>query len=90
MGHQRQLMIHGTAAWIAFALALAPQPKPADEVRLNNDSIERSTAEFDDLVPSGARIEVLATGFGWSEGPVWIRQGGYLLFSDVPANRIHR
>lgn len=83
-------MIHGTAAWIAFALALALQPKPAGEVRPNNGSIERSTAEFDDLVPSGARIEVLATGFGWSEGPVWIRQGGYLLFSDVPANRIHR
>jgi gluconolactonase len=35
-------------------------------------------------------IEVLGTGFTWSEGPVWIKQGGYLLFSDVPNNRIHR
>ncbi|CAA9498745.1 MAG: Gluconolactonase [uncultured Sphingomonas sp.] len=84
-------MVNGIAAWIALALALALQPKPAGELRSDNGSIERSAPELDDLVPSKARIEVLATGFGWSEGPVWIGQGGgYLLFSDVPANRIHR
>jgi gluconolactonase len=42
------------------------------------------------LLPPGARLEKLAEGFTWSEGPVWIRDGGYLLFSDVPANRIYR
>src|SRR5438309_9360863 len=42
------------------------------------------------LVPNGAAVQVLAEGFQWAEGPVWIAQGGYLLFSDVPKNRIYR
>lgn len=33
--------------------------------------------------------EELASGFGWSEGPVWIDEG-YLLFSDVPGNVVHK
>lgn len=37
-----------------------------------------------------AKVEVLASGFKWSEGPVWVKDGGYLLFSDVPANTIYR
>lgn len=45
----------------------------------------------DDLIEPGPQIEKLADGFHWSEGPVWIPDGaGYLLFSDVPQNRIHR
>ncbi|MFO0952774.1 MAG: SMP-30/gluconolactonase/LRE family protein [Isosphaeraceae bacterium] len=33
-------------------------------------------------------MERLADGFDWSEGPVWDRQGGFLLFSDVPMNTV--
>jgi gluconolactonase len=42
------------------------------------------------LITPGARVEKLAEGFTWAEGPVWIKDGGYLLFSDVPANRMYR
>ena len=52
--------------------------------------MERHTAQFTDLVPDGAVIERLADGFAWSEGPVWVRDGGYLLFSDIPNNTIFR
>lgn len=45
---------------------------------------------FEKLLPRDARIEVLASGFDWSEGPVWVKEGGYLLFSDVPKNRVHK
>lgn len=45
---------------------------------------------FEKLLPKSARIEVLASGFEWSEGPVWVRDGGYLLFSDVPKNKIYK
>jgi gluconolactonase len=31
-----------------------------------------------------------AGGYDWTEGPVWIKDGGYLLFSDIPPNQIHR
>lgn len=50
--------------------------------------IVRLDPAFDKLVPPGAKIEVLADGFEWSEGPVWIKDGGYLLFSDIPRNQI--
>ena len=52
--------------------------------------IVRDDPALDRLIGPDARIEKLAEGFTWSEGPVWIRNGGYLLFSDVPQNRIHR
>ena len=51
-------------------------------------SIERLDAAFDQLVPSDARIEVLAEGFEWSEGPVWVAKTKTLLFSDIPRNQI--
>lgn len=35
-------------------------------------------------------IERIATGFRWAEGPVYFRDGGYLLWSDIPNNRIMR
>src|SRR5215467_12280186 len=44
------------------------------------------------FVPADARIEKLAGGFGFVEGPIWVRTGntGYLLFSDIPANQIKK
>jgi gluconolactonase len=37
-----------------------------------------------------AAVERIATGFRWAEGPAYFRDGGYLLFSDIPNNRIMR
>jgi sugar lactone lactonase YvrE len=45
-------------------------------------------AKFNDIVPAGTTLEHLATGFSFTEGPVWC--GDYLLFSDIPQNRIIR
>lgn len=44
--------------------------------------------EIRQLVPEGAILEQVATGFGFTEGPIWC--GDYLLFSDIPQNRIVR
>jgi gluconolactonase len=52
--------------------------------------IIRKDPRFDKLVPADAKIEKLATGFKWTEGPVWIKDGGYLLFSDIPNNTINK
>jgi gluconolactonase len=51
-------------------------------------NIVRKDPRLDKLVPPGAQMEQLADGFDWSEGPVWIKDGGYLLFSDVPRNEV--
>ncbi|MCL1528080.1 SMP-30/gluconolactonase/LRE family protein [Xanthomonas nasturtii] len=45
---------------------------------------------FGAVVASDARIEKLTEGFTWSEGPAWVRNGGYLLFTDVPENKLYR
>jgi gluconolactonase len=45
---------------------------------------------LDKLIAPDAKIEVLASGYVWTEGPVWVRNGNYLLFSDVPANTIFK
>ncbi len=45
---------------------------------------------FENLIDMTSQIEVLGEGFKWSEGPAWVKDGGYLLFSDVPNNVIHK
>lgn len=51
-------------------------------------SIVRLDPRLDKLVPKDTVIEKIADGFAWVEGPVWDRKGGYLLFSDIPNNRV--
>lgn len=51
-------------------------------------SIERIDPALDEIIAPDARLEVLAEGFEWTEGPVWVSQGNYLLFSDIPNNSI--
>lgn len=45
---------------------------------------------FDKLVPATAKMEILAEGLKWTEGPVWIKDSSYLLFSDVKQNTVFK
>ena len=67
-----------------------PPPSPPRAEAMKALKIERLDPALDALVASDAAIEILADGYDWSEGPVWVKDGGYLLFSDVPQNVIHR
>jgi gluconolactonase len=74
-----------------FALILvANLAVAADPLPKTLGTIERKDPKFDDLIPKDAVIEVLAGGFVWSEGPVWVKSntGGHVLFSDIPKNMI--
>lgn len=53
-------------------------------------SIERIDAALDAIISNDAKIEVLAEGYTWSEGPVWIESQKMLLFSDVPNNTMYK
>jgi gluconolactonase len=53
-------------------------------------SIERLDPQLDQIIPPEATIDVLAQGYDWSEGPVWVQEHKMLLFSDVPANTIYK
>ena len=52
--------------------------------------LESLDPAFDELVPPQTEIEVIAEGFTWSEGPVWVPDQQCLLFSDVPRNVIYK
>lgn len=49
-------------------------------------SIERYSELVDSIIPPDAAIEILASGFSWSEGPLWLPEQEMLIFSDVPTN----
>jgi gluconolactonase len=63
-----------------------PLAVPPQEV---NVRVVRLDPALDRIVPANAKLFKLAEGFLFSEGPVWVRDGGYLLFSDPNANRIY-
>jgi len=47
--------------------------------------------EFSTVIDPQAKVQVVTSGFIWTEGPLWIREAtgpGYLLFSDIPRNSI--
>ena len=55
---------------------------------IHNIQIDVHNKAIHEIVPEGAMVEQIATGFDFTEGPVWC--GDYLLFSDIPNNRIVR
>ena len=73
--------------WVKSAtLDFYQAPEPGENV----GEVVRLDPALDAIVPTPARVEKLATGFLFTEGPVWVRDGGYLLFSDPNDNRIYR
>jgi len=74
-----------TAALLSFSVAAGQNgagSASAQFVRLD--------PRFDKLVPRDAKLEKIADGFTWVEGPVWNREGRYLLFSDIPKNSVFK
>ena len=76
-------------ALLAFALG-ACMTAPAPSAFPSVGTIHMEAPALAGLMDMKAPVEKLAEGFTWSEGPVWISDGNYLLFSDVPANVIFR
>ncbi len=52
--------------------------------------IIRLDPRFDKLVAKDAKVETIARGFIWTEGTLWSKAGGYLLFSDIPNNVVNK
>ncbi|HSF04168.1 MAG TPA: SMP-30/gluconolactonase/LRE family protein [Methylomirabilota bacterium] len=72
----------GGAGGFGLAQMITSAPSAPGIVRLD--------PRLDRLVPSGATLERIVEGLSWTEGPVWDRRRGDLLFSDVPGNAVHR
>ncbi len=52
--------------------------------------IERFDKRLDALLAPDAKMEILDYGYDWVEGPVWVKDGGYLLFSEIPPNKVFK
>lgn len=94
--NKKGVSLIGVLGVLCFALGCDPQRQIEAKALSSEDgtgtigSIERKSAGLDDLLSRDAKLEVIASGFDWSEGPVWVANGKYLLFSDIPPNKIHK
>ena len=86
---RRTFLTTGTAAATVMLASRAfaqwqPSPRyPDPPVQIVDPSFAKYRLDL-------AKVERLATGLRWSEGPVWFGDGRYLLWSDIPNNRIMR
>ncbi|NQU54721.1 MAG: SMP-30/gluconolactonase/LRE family protein [Bacteroidetes bacterium] len=55
--------------------------KPGSKIIVDNPRIY-------EIIPENAKIEILAEGFEWTEGPLWLEKENKLIFSDIPPNSI--
>lgn len=83
--NDRTTTLYCLAAILAIVMACQTAPEPA-----TIGSVDRLDSRLDALVDPESSFEILAEGFEWSEGPVWVPEENFLLFSDIPPNTIYR
>jgi gluconolactonase len=79
---------------MAFMVA-SPLSASAVALKSTPSGLRQATAVLlssggEKIIARAAQVEQLGAGFTWVEGPLWVRRGQFLLFSDVPKNRIYR
>ena len=80
-----------TYIWVRSATLDFYAPGKLSEAREVKLEVERKDSALDDILPASPKLEKLADGFAFTEGPVWVPDGeGYLLFSDPNNNVIYR
>lgn len=80
-----RLAILGAVA--VTAVSAAPLPAFGQD---GTGTVMRLDARIDTLIPADARIETVADGYVFLEGPVWIESDARLLFSDLRGNAIYQ
>lgn len=68
----------------------APKELNQEEIVHSKFAIEILDDEALDVIDPKATIKELANGFTWTEGPLWVEDGKYLLFSDIPNNKVFK
>ncbi|MBL7740831.1 MAG: SMP-30/gluconolactonase/LRE family protein [Chitinophagaceae bacterium] len=67
-----------------------PKQNTTDVKYKTTGSVEKLDPALDAIIDTAAKAEIIAEGFEWSEGPLWIEKHNMLLFSDVPTNTIYK
>jgi len=76
--------------WVKSATLDFYKPGHGSGIQPVETKIIRKDPALDTIISPDAKIEKLAGGFQFTEGPVWVREGSYLLFSDPNNNLIYR
>ena len=76
------LVLAAGMGWLGGAIAQAGGELTGQIIRLD--------PRFNRLIARDAKVEKIADGFEWVEGPVWSKPGGYLLFTDIPNNSVFK
>ncbi|SIS99424.1 gluconolactonase [Zobellia uliginosa] len=75
---------------LAFVLVMGLHTTLVSQEREDRFSVEILDSEALQVIDANAKIEVIGSGFAWTEGPLWIADGDYLLFSDIPNNTVFK
>ena len=90
--NRRDFLISSAAVTAAMSVpspvVLAEQDRGI--VRYPDPWVEVIDPRFGRMIMFNAAVERLYTGTRWAEGPVWFGDGRFLLWSDIPNNRILR
>lgn len=91
---RRALFRSSLLATMGSTMIPAQDPKPDFTMDTKNfasiGKVHRYDRALDELLPVEAQIQVIAAGFEWTEGPVWVKSPGYLLFCDIPRNTVYK
>src|SRR5579871_5947785 len=74
------------SSFVLGAAGAAVAGDSADSIVTTPLKLDRLNASIDRIVPADSKIERIATGFTWTEGPVWVRDKLY--FAEIPSNSI--
>lgn len=85
------LVVVGVGCVLTLHVTLAaagPSMTSNDVIDSSPIKVDRLDPAIDRIIPAGAKLERIATGFTWVEGPVWLNDS--LFFAEIPSNSIRK
>jgi gluconolactonase len=84
--HRRTFLAAGASSTLAFVSQIRAEWTPSE--RYPDPAVRIIDPSFAKYRLNLAKVERIASGLRWAEGPVWFGDGRYLLWSDIPNNRM--
>ncbi len=97
--NKKKLLVIGFIVMLASCKNKKAQEETTIESQAKQSEFTDISANFEieilddaalEVIDANAKIEELASGFTWVEGPLWVEDGQFLLFSDIPNNKVYK
>ena len=86
----KRLLVVASVLLVYGCVLPTPSEPEVVYIEQRTGAVEKMDDGLDAVLDVNESLEVLADGFEWSEGPVWVKDEQHLLFSDIPRNTIHQ